>query len=450
MSIELSTLKAVETVLKFLHEHTSLYKTLTLTDLLALKKLELTSRNLVTIPSEIGALTNLEELHLSKNCLTALPSSIRQLKHLRSLSVDNNKLTILPAELSQLTMLEQFSAVSNHLTSIDNVDWSALSKLHTLSVYKNKLTSVPEVLCQLPELKCLDLAKNDLDVLPPAFGQWIKSSPVVIIALEGNNKTRDDLLYPKPVASPPVAASSSVHEASPSAAAVPEADKQDDTVKLEAFIKMVDALDVDQAQENFSALLTHATNFLTTVNESSLNAESKSYTAIGVTVTILGTMMALMTALAVKKFNAKKTQTPQAATTTVASSTATVSATVEKVEPLVAKPILVEPLCQETKAFNGQRPRWYWRIHKGWLHWQNNDARIESIRLSQITAVNIQDKMCFPGFNIGGVCLNVSPAVGGGERIFFYEEKDAYICRALHKALLSADDKTTLCESDVI
>lgn len=110
-------------------------------------KLDLSNKQLKTVPGNVFNLANLEELNLSNNQLTgALPGEIRFLKNLKILNVSNNQLTGVPAEIGQLSQLE------------------------ILDLSDNQLTGLPYELANLKKLKTFDLSGNqyseyDLEII---------------------------------------------------------------------------------------------------------------------------------------------------------------------------------------------------------------------------------------------------------------------------------------------
>jgi len=89
--------------------------------------LNLSFKNLTSLPAEIGNLTSLTYLNLSYNKLKRLPVQIGNLTNLINLYLSDNNLTSLPAEIVKLTRLKSLYLHGNkHLTSLP-------AEMHNLS-----------------------------------------------------------------------------------------------------------------------------------------------------------------------------------------------------------------------------------------------------------------------------------------------------------------------------
>jgi len=100
-------------------------------------QLDLSNKQLKTVPSYVFNLTNLEVLDLSNNQLTgSLPAKIRQLQNLKVLNLSNNLMTGVPAEIGQLKNLQVLNLANNQLTGLP-IELKNLSNLETLNISNN-------------------------------------------------------------------------------------------------------------------------------------------------------------------------------------------------------------------------------------------------------------------------------------------------------------------------
>jgi len=98
--------------------------------------LNLSNRELSSLPPGIEELIHLKELNISQNKLSQLPSSFKALKNLEKLDCSHNELKTLPEELKQL------------------------SKLETIDISDNWLEKIPACILQLEKLDKLNLLEN--------------------------------------------------------------------------------------------------------------------------------------------------------------------------------------------------------------------------------------------------------------------------------------------------
>ena len=193
--------------------------------------------SLISIPTEIGQLTNLEDLNVGENQLTSIPKEIGQLTNLTRLHLGDNQLSTLPPELGFLTKLNSLFVNQNNITTIPqaicnlmefnspqllisadgNLTCSATSQKDALiSIYSanpgntlgwsvdnfagvdfyengnpkaiiinNKnLTRIPDNMGQLTALETLNVDGNNLTSLPTSLG---KMSVLSVISANNNN-----------------------------------------------------------------------------------------------------------------------------------------------------------------------------------------------------------------------------------------------------------------------
>lgn len=115
------------------------------TDSIYLKKmkvLNLTDKQIQSLPKYIGILQNLEELYLGDNALTMLPTSIKNLRNLRILDLASNLFEELP-QIGNLKNLESLYLDYNPLKSLPD-GLRKLKKLELLSLQQTPFESLPE------------------------------------------------------------------------------------------------------------------------------------------------------------------------------------------------------------------------------------------------------------------------------------------------------------------
>ncbi len=138
-----------------------------------IKQLNLSSKQLIELPAEVGQLINLEKLNLYNNQLISLSAEIGQLINLKSLDLNNNQLISLSAEIGQLINLKSLDLNNNQLISL-STEIGQLINLTWLNLNYNKLISLPAEIGQLIKLEWLYLQGNQLTSLSPEIGQLIK------------------------------------------------------------------------------------------------------------------------------------------------------------------------------------------------------------------------------------------------------------------------------------
>ncbi len=136
-------------------------------------ELNLSNKDIESLPPDIGQLHNVATLNLSDNQLTSLPMEIRFLDNLATLNLSGNRLTSLPAEMGYITSLTTLYLWGNKLTSLP-ADIGYMENLTSIYLDGNQLTSLPAEIGKLINLTELDLTGNQLTSLPAEIGNLQK------------------------------------------------------------------------------------------------------------------------------------------------------------------------------------------------------------------------------------------------------------------------------------
>ncbi|XP_018087999.1 E3 ubiquitin-protein ligase LRSAM1 isoform X2 [Xenopus laevis] len=120
-------------------------KSCQISDLSALKVLDLHENQIAALPGNISHLTSLQVLNLEQNLLRALPDSIGDLSQLQILNVKGNKLKLLPPTIG------------------------GLHCLRTLNISENRLQELPRSLANVRTLETLSLDATGMIFPPPAL-----------------------------------------------------------------------------------------------------------------------------------------------------------------------------------------------------------------------------------------------------------------------------------------
>ncbi len=148
-----------------------------------LKKLELNSNELSTLPSSLEAVSStLEILFLSENSFNAIPEVVGKLNRLRMISLRGNCLTEL-SSTNLPTSLVWLILTNNKISRIDpNV--SKLKGLRKLMLSHNKLTDIPSELGECKNLELVRLASNEINA--PLPEKFLTLPKLAWISLGGN------------------------------------------------------------------------------------------------------------------------------------------------------------------------------------------------------------------------------------------------------------------------
>jgi Leucine-rich repeat (LRR) protein len=136
--------------------------------LTALRSLVLSDNLLDTVPSELWSLPSLSQLDLGGNRLRALDPRVSGLKNLLFLGLRDNALEDLPPGVLGLDQLETLLLAGNSLDSLPGA-LAGLAFLRYLDASSNGLVSVPFALAAMETLDTVDLSLNRLERLPDAL-----------------------------------------------------------------------------------------------------------------------------------------------------------------------------------------------------------------------------------------------------------------------------------------
>lgn len=153
-------------------------------DLQKLTRLTLSSKNLTSIPKEIGKLQGLEHLSIQAP-ITFIPKEIGHLKKLKSFYINHTHLERLPDLLKALPSLERLVINKNiYLKDISVLADCRQPTFHSLSIYNDLSSEQILPVCSIASLKNLWLDNNQLTYLPNEIVCLKKLQKLSI----GNNK----------------------------------------------------------------------------------------------------------------------------------------------------------------------------------------------------------------------------------------------------------------------
>lgn len=144
-------------------------------DLQGLKRLELESNQLTTLPIEATRIVTLEYLSLNNNRIRTLPSQIGNMKFLVWLHLYNNYIDSLPPAIGSLTSLRYFTASSNYLQALP-VEIGRLGNLTQLFLSHNSLVDLPESILSLPKLGVIEVHGNRLCALSARWQTYLDNA----------------------------------------------------------------------------------------------------------------------------------------------------------------------------------------------------------------------------------------------------------------------------------
>lgn len=124
----------------------------------------------------------------SKNTTEAQEKPIVQKNN--TINLSNKDLQSIPAYVFDETGTEELDVSNNNLTGSIQAEIRHLSKLKILNLSNNLMTGIPAEIGQLQQLEILDLSNNKITGLPYEIGN-LKN--LKILNLSGNNYSQQDL-----------------------------------------------------------------------------------------------------------------------------------------------------------------------------------------------------------------------------------------------------------------
>ena len=128
-------------------------------------ELNLHSKQIKTLPPELGKLESLKSLNLRDNEIKTLPPELGQLESLRSLNLSDNEIKTLPPELGQMESLRSLDLSDNEIKTLPP-ELGQMESLTLLFLSDNQIKTLPPELGQMESLQWLDLRDNKIEDLP--------------------------------------------------------------------------------------------------------------------------------------------------------------------------------------------------------------------------------------------------------------------------------------------
>ncbi|KXJ95996.1 protein phosphatase 2C [Microdochium bolleyi] len=130
--------------------------------------IDLSGRNLITIPITLySKAADIISLNLSRNLSLDLPRDfIHACQQLRDIKYANNEARKLPISIGRASRLTYLDVSNNRLDEVDHADLGRLRGLLKLNLANNRLKSLPEEFGAFRSLRTLNLSSNFLDQFP--------------------------------------------------------------------------------------------------------------------------------------------------------------------------------------------------------------------------------------------------------------------------------------------
>lgn len=116
--------------------------------------LNLSNKNLVSIPLEITHFTHISRLILTDNKISKIPSEIQRLTGLTTLSLNNNRISKIPPEIQHLPLLIILLLNKNQITEIPH-ELKNLKRLKIFAFLDNRISIIPSEIKNMPDIQLL-------------------------------------------------------------------------------------------------------------------------------------------------------------------------------------------------------------------------------------------------------------------------------------------------------
>ena len=143
-----------------------------LTNLDAVKMIDLSERGTASVQPEVLKLKGIKEFYFASNGMVNVPDLSGWAATLDYLNLDNNSIKELPESMAKLTGLKWLRLNGNQLKGIPSA-FSALKNLRRIYLKKNGLTAVPEVAKEWTSLEDISLDGNPITTIP----DWLVAMP---------------------------------------------------------------------------------------------------------------------------------------------------------------------------------------------------------------------------------------------------------------------------------
>ncbi|XP_026171819.1 leucine-rich repeat-containing protein 18 [Mastacembelus armatus] len=159
------------------------------------RRLDLSFKEVTSVPKCIQKLANVDQLDLSRNLIRKIPNFIEDFTKLTVLDLHSNYLEQLPVTIGRLQTLVVLNLCNNRLISLPD-ELGLLKNLHTLNLGLNLLEALPTSIAALKELRHIGLSDNRFTQVPFCLSRLNKLEKV---NLDRNPIITEDTLNHKPI-----------------------------------------------------------------------------------------------------------------------------------------------------------------------------------------------------------------------------------------------------------